>query len=380
MSCWTDFMRSLQNRHPLLGSNFKAEILPHHYGKVTGSQWLILRERAILWFYEKSRIPFWAGEQKYNWKSGLIGLFGSKWTSKIISLQPPSIYRGTFHLTRLLQGLSNLLLNTSRSGTSTVCPGKLAQWLTTHRVKNFFQISNLILPFYSLKTFSLTVSLHPLVKSAFPALLEGLEVLEGSLSSLYPPLLQGEQPQFPQPATKILGIFVASSGVTPTGQCPSCDGNLRAWCCCPAGALWNRGRRESLSLTCWSGFFILMYIFYVLSHIPAYKILLSSLIMHLCWACSAGANPDLCRSDTRGATTSPEAAAAIPCPLFLNPLATWRKGRGLVWRSLRLVALWGLFLSAKVSLCWCTAPRGRRASRHRERGSARRMQQMLGAI
>lgn len=214
MSCWTDFMRSLQNRHPLLGSNFKAEILPHHYGKVTGSQWLILRERAILWFYEKSRRPFWAGEQKYNWKSGLIGLFGSKWTSKIISLQPPSIYRGTFHLTRLLQGLSNLLLNTSRSGTSTVCSGKLAQWLTTHRVKNFFQISNLILPFYSLKTFSLTVSLHPLVKSAFPAFLEGLEVLEGSLSSLYPPLLQGEQSEFPQPASSLLGIFVASSGVT----------------------------------------------------------------------------------------------------------------------------------------------------------------------
>jgi len=58
--------------------------------------------------------------------------------------------RDTFHQARLLKAPSNLALNTAREGASTVSLGNLLQWLTTHRIKNFFLISNLNLLSFSL--------------------------------------------------------------------------------------------------------------------------------------------------------------------------------------------------------------------------------------
>jgi len=59
--------------------------------------------------------------------------------------------RETLHQPRLLQALSNLGLNTAREGAARAFLGNLGQGLTTLRVKNFFLISNLNLPSFSLK-------------------------------------------------------------------------------------------------------------------------------------------------------------------------------------------------------------------------------------
>jgi len=61
--------------------------------------------------------------------------------------------RNTFHQTRLLKAPSNLSLNPAKEGAVTASLGNLGQGLTTLRVKNFFLISNLKLPFFSLKPF-----------------------------------------------------------------------------------------------------------------------------------------------------------------------------------------------------------------------------------
>jgi len=79
--------------------------------------------------------------------------------------------RDPFHQTRLLKALSNLALNTSREGAATASLGNLCQALTTFMVKNFFLVSNLNPPSFSLKPFLLVLSLHALVKSPSPAFL-----------------------------------------------------------------------------------------------------------------------------------------------------------------------------------------------------------------
>jgi len=55
--------------------------------------------------------------------------------------------RDTFHHTRLLKSPSNLASNTSREGAATASLANLFRCLTTLRVKNFFFIANLNLPF-----------------------------------------------------------------------------------------------------------------------------------------------------------------------------------------------------------------------------------------
>lgn len=66
-------------------------------------------------------------------------------------------------------------------------------------VKNFFVISNLNLPSFSLKPLPLVLLLHSLIKSPAPPV-GPLQVLEGSYEvSLEPPSLQAEQPQLSQP-------------------------------------------------------------------------------------------------------------------------------------------------------------------------------------
>jgi len=65
--------------------------------------------------------------------------------------------RDPFHQTRLLKDLPNLALNTAREGAATASPGNLGQCLTTLTVKNFFLISHLNLPSFSLKPLPLVL-------------------------------------------------------------------------------------------------------------------------------------------------------------------------------------------------------------------------------
>ena len=70
---------------------------------------------------------------------------------KIIKFQPLCHGQGHFPLHQILKVPSNLALNTSREGTSTMSLGNLCQCLTTLTGKNFFLRSNLNLPSFSLK-------------------------------------------------------------------------------------------------------------------------------------------------------------------------------------------------------------------------------------
>jgi len=79
--------------------------------------------------------------------------------------------RDPFHQSRVLRAPSNLVLNTSREGAATASLGSLGQCFTTTMVKNFFLISNLNLPSFSLEPFPLVPSLHTLVKSPSPSFL-----------------------------------------------------------------------------------------------------------------------------------------------------------------------------------------------------------------
>ena len=65
--------------------------------------------------------------------------------------------RDTFYQTRLLKAPSSLAWNTAREGAATASRGNLCQGLTTLRVKNLFLISNLNIPFFSLKTLLLVL-------------------------------------------------------------------------------------------------------------------------------------------------------------------------------------------------------------------------------
>ena len=77
--------------------------------------------------------------------------------------------RHMFHQTRLLKAPSSLALNTAREGAATTFLGNLGQGLTALTVKNFFLISSLNLPSFSLKPLPLVLSLQALVKSPSPA-------------------------------------------------------------------------------------------------------------------------------------------------------------------------------------------------------------------
>jgi len=98
-------------------------------------------------------------------------VLGWKGPYKSSSSNSPATGKDTFHQTRLLKAPSKLALNTAREGESTASLGNLCQGLTTLMVKNFFLVSNANLPFFSLKTLTLVLSLHALVKSPSPAFL-----------------------------------------------------------------------------------------------------------------------------------------------------------------------------------------------------------------
>ncbi|KAK4832076.1 hypothetical protein QYF61_020632 [Mycteria americana] len=67
----------------------------------------------------------------------------------------------------LLQAPSNLTLNVARDGASTTSLGNLFQCFTTLIVKNFFLISSLNLPSFSLKPLPLVLSQQVLLKTPF---------------------------------------------------------------------------------------------------------------------------------------------------------------------------------------------------------------------
>jgi len=79
--------------------------------------------------------------------------------------------RDIFHQTRVLRAPSNLALSTAREGAATASLGNLGQGFTTLTGKNFFLISHLNLPSFSLEPFRLVLSLHTLVKSPSPSFL-----------------------------------------------------------------------------------------------------------------------------------------------------------------------------------------------------------------
>jgi len=96
---------------------------------------------------------------------------------------PSATGRDPFHQPRVLQAPYNLALNTAREGTATASLGNLFQCFTTLMVKNFFLISNLNLPSFSLEPFPLVLSLHALVKSPSPSFLSPFQVLAAALRS-----------------------------------------------------------------------------------------------------------------------------------------------------------------------------------------------------
>ena len=75
----------------------------------------------------------------------------------------PAVSMDTYHKSRLLKAPSSLALNTSRTPATSL--GNLFQCLTTLIVKNFFLLSNLNFPSFSLKPLLLVLSLHTLVKT-----------------------------------------------------------------------------------------------------------------------------------------------------------------------------------------------------------------------
>jgi len=125
---------------------------------------------------------------------------GWKGPCRSSSSSHPAMGRDTFYQNRLLKAPSSLALNTSREGTSTASLGNLCQCLTTLIVKNFFFISHLNLPFFSLKPLPLVLSLHALVKKSLSSFPVGpLRVLEGCYKICQQPsLLLAEQPQLSQ--------------------------------------------------------------------------------------------------------------------------------------------------------------------------------------
>ena len=94
--------------------------------------------------------------------------------------------RDTFHQTRLLQAPSILALDTAREGAATASLGNLCQCLTTLTVKNFFLISNLNLPSFSLKMAEVLLMCQPVRGQAsrpLPPRRAGLQQCLGWISS-----------------------------------------------------------------------------------------------------------------------------------------------------------------------------------------------------
>jgi len=85
-------------------------------------------------------------------------------------LQRPCNEEGHLQLGESAQNL-DLTLNVSKDEASTTSLGRLCQYFTTTLVKNVFFISDLNLPSFSLKPFSLILSRQTLLESLSPSFL-----------------------------------------------------------------------------------------------------------------------------------------------------------------------------------------------------------------
>jgi len=106
---------------------------------------------------------WWGGARSWKDIESQNGL-GWKGPYRSSSSSPPAMSRDTFHYTRLLRAPSSLALNIAGEGTATASLGNLCQCPVTLTVKNFFLLSTLNLPSFSLKPLPLVLSLHALVK------------------------------------------------------------------------------------------------------------------------------------------------------------------------------------------------------------------------
>ncbi|KAK4807110.1 hypothetical protein QYF61_018451 [Mycteria americana] len=98
--------------------------------------------------------------------------FGLEGNFKGHLVQPPCNEQGHLQLDQVAQSPDKLTLTVSRDGASTTSLGNLFQCFTTLIVKNFFLISSLNLPSFSLKPLPLVLSQQALVKSLAPSFLE----------------------------------------------------------------------------------------------------------------------------------------------------------------------------------------------------------------
>jgi len=89
---------------------------------------------------------------------------GWKGPLKVIYSNPSPVSRHIYHWIRLLRALCNLALNISRDGASITSLGSLCQCFTTLIVKNYFLVSSLNLPSFSLKPLPLVLSQQILLK------------------------------------------------------------------------------------------------------------------------------------------------------------------------------------------------------------------------
>jgi len=80
-------------------------------------------------------------------------------------VQPPCNKQGHLQLHQVLRTPYSLTLSVHRDGASTPSLGNLCHCLTTLMVKDFFLISSLNLPSFSLKSFPLVLSQQALLKS-----------------------------------------------------------------------------------------------------------------------------------------------------------------------------------------------------------------------
>ena len=96
---------------------------------------------------------------------------GWKGPLKVIYSNSPEMSRDIFNQITLLRAPSSLALKVSRDGTSTTCLGNLCQCFPTLTAKNFFLISSLNLPSFSLKALTLVLSQQALLKCLSPPFL-----------------------------------------------------------------------------------------------------------------------------------------------------------------------------------------------------------------
>jgi len=171
---------------------------------------------AVAWSHISTRQPSVKGSVPHHELKSpshrITEWFGLEGTLKIISFHPPAIGRDPFHQTRVLRAPSSLALNPDREGAATASLGSLGHGLTSLTVKNFFIISHLNLPSFSLKPSPLVLSPHALAQPLSSSLADPPGTGSCSKVSPQPSLPQAEQPQLSQPVLPAEGFQPSDHG------------------------------------------------------------------------------------------------------------------------------------------------------------------------